>query len=235
MASIERLQKLSVRFFYPKKPEEKSTTVSNLPEAEMWCCTTRMVCCKLWLWRGNPKPSAPMTRHSKESCWSRHIITLPVKSLARIRTGPWIQVSYPNDLMVTITKITCLEEDPVDLVWLLSYSVVQELIVALGEGGGLEGFQGSPLLHQVPCFPKSCLHVQEQSERLGLLDISAFEYQMSTHKAQPQAGHYLGHTGRSVLELLMPVLCHLQPALPLLALHSSQLQPEHLLLLRQPG
>lgn len=112
MASIERLQKLSVRFFYPKKPEEKSTTVSNLPEAEMWCCTTRMVCCKLWLWRGKPKPSAPMTRHSKESCWSRHIITLPVKSLARIRTGPWIQVSYPNYLMVTITKNHLLGRGP---------------------------------------------------------------------------------------------------------------------------
>lgn len=49
--------------------------------------------------------------------------------------------------------------------WLLSYNVFQELIMALGQGGGLESFQASPLLHQAPCFPRSCLHIREQSER----------------------------------------------------------------------
>lgn len=55
--------------------------------------------------------SAPLTMDSRESCWSRQNITLPVKCLSRIRTGPWIQVNYPNYLMAAIRKITCLEKE----------------------------------------------------------------------------------------------------------------------------
>lgn len=57
--------------------------------------------------------------------------------MSRIRPDPWMQVNYPNDMMVSVRKITHLEKDPANLAWLLPCSIVWQLVMALGEGGGV--------------------------------------------------------------------------------------------------
>lgn len=130
MASMERLQKLSVRFFILRNLKKKvpQFLISQKQKCDVvqteWlaascgfdetnpCCY--LMSCYYSCEHEDMMSSAPMPRDSRESCRSRQITTLPVKCLSRIRTSPWIQVSYPNYLMVTIRTITCLEKGHVD-------------------------------------------------------------------------------------------------------------------------
>lgn len=131
-------------------------------------------------------------------------------------------VNYPNYLMVPVRKTTHLEKDPAGLVWLLPCSIVWQLVMALGQGGGLGASK-----HRL-CFSKSCLIILEQSEGCGLLSILASGYQASTDRAEsqrsvPHKGFSAG-AGNGRVVLALPELLKAQFSWPerMLQLDSQQ-------------